>query len=271
MRQFAGRHIMELMSDQPLHVVCQSPPAANHQRYKLTLLLSGRCRCRHAGRETYWEAGDLILFDGAQSFDVAHPADFHLVTCNLPQEAICSMLAEPDNSAGVRIPGSHGVGTILSNFARSLVAESAHCSEATQRHLIMHLTSLIGLALGGSELARHSRREAQRAALRQQIFTYIETHLRNSGLSPRRAAHDLRISVRSLHLLLEDCEMSFARWVTQRRLEECTRMLNDPAYDRLSIADVAFRCGFNDLSTFNRCFRANYAMTPSDARRRKPP
>jgi AraC-like DNA-binding protein len=34
------------------------------------------------------------------------------------------------------------------------------------------------------------------------------------------------------------------------------------------ISDIAFDCGFNDLSYFNRCFRRRFGLTPSAARGR---
>jgi AraC-like DNA-binding protein len=32
------------------------------------------------------------------------------------------------------------------------------------------------------------------------------------------------------------------------------------------ISDIAFECGFNDLSYFNRCFRRRFGLTPTAAR-----
>jgi len=34
------------------------------------------------------------------------------------------------------------------------------------------------------------------------------------------------------------------------------------------ISDIAFDCGFNDLSYFNRCFRRRFGLTPTAARGR---
>lgn len=34
------------------------------------------------------------------------------------------------------------------------------------------------------------------------------------------------------------------------------------------ISDIAFACGFNDLSYFNRCFRRRFGLTPTAARGR---
>jgi len=32
------------------------------------------------------------------------------------------------------------------------------------------------------------------------------------------------------------------------------------------VSDIAFECGFNDLSYFNRCFRRRFGLTPTAAR-----
>ena len=40
-------------------------------------------------------------------------------------------------------------------------------------------------------------------------------------------------------------------------------MLRDPRYAATSISDIAFACGFGDLSYFNRAFRRRYGATPS--------
>jgi len=34
------------------------------------------------------------------------------------------------------------------------------------------------------------------------------------------------------------------------------------------VSDIAFDCGFNDLSHFNRCFRRRFGLTPTAARGR---
>ena len=43
--------------------------------------------------------------------------------------------------------------------------------------------------------------------------------------------------------------------------------LRDPNQERGSVSEIAYRWGFNDLSHFNRSFRAHFAMTPREWRR----
>ena len=49
------------------------------------------------------------------------------------------------------------------------------------------------------------------------------------------------------------------------RLRKAADLLAHPG-ERIS--DIAFACGFNDLSYFNRCFRRRFGLTPTAARGR---
>jgi AraC family transcriptional activator of tynA and feaB len=44
-------------------------------------------------------------------------------------------------------------------------------------------------------------------------------------------------------------------------------MLSVPRHAHRSIMDVAFACGFNDISHFGRLFARKFGMTPSQWRR----
>ena len=58
----------------------------------------------------------------------------------------------------------------------------------------------------------------------------------------------------------------FTTYVLEIRLEKVSRMLIDPDARIHSISAVALKCGFNDVSYFNRTFRRRYGCTPSDLR-----
>ena len=40
----------------------------------------------------------------------------------------------------------------------------------------------------------------------------------------------------------------------------------DPVLDGQKISEIAYRCGFSDLSYFNRAYRQKYGETPKAAR-----
>ncbi len=85
-------------------------------------------------------------------------------------------------------------------------------------------------------------------------------------MTPAKTAEALQISVRYLHKLMIQAGRSFREELTRLRLEACRAALTDAFRGGETIAEIAFSAGFNDLSQFNRHFRAAFGMTPSRAR-----
>ena len=75
--------------------------------------------------------------------------------------------------------------------------------------------------------------------------------------------------VRSLHLALADSGESFGQLLQRRRLDMCRSLLSR-TNDTASIADIAFACGFNSLSSFYRAFRRTCGTCPRDLRTATP-
>src|SRR5262249_17951271 len=77
----------------------------------------------------------------------------------------------------------------------------------------------------------------------------------------------LGISIRTLHFRFKQIGRTFGRWVLDNRLEACALALRDPRQRASNISEIAYRWGFNDLSYFNKAFRARFDMTPGDWRK----
>lgn len=238
-------------------------------RYHLVVHLAGDARYVHAGREIVHQPGDMMLIDTDRSFEGDYPSGLRILVWELPQELLVPLLAEPEQAVGRLIPGLHGPGAVLSNYARTISREAANVDARERRTFVHHLCSLIALALGSVTPVREACHLSYRSALRQRVLSYIEAHFRDSGLSATHAASDLKLSRRWLYDLLDDEEFGFAARVSRRRIEECLKLLADPTHDHLSVTEIAFRCGFGELSTFNRRFRAQCGMTPREFRRNR--
>ena len=129
-----------------------------------------------------------------------------------------------------------------------------------------NLSALLGVVVGhgvGSLAGERPHRDLRLEAL----LAYIRRNCSDPHLSPRAAAAHLRISVRTVHKLMKQTERSFGEWLLDERLHRCVRMLQDPAQLRRKISDIAWTCGFNDLSHFNNVFRSRVSKTPSALRR----
>jgi AraC-like DNA-binding protein len=76
----------------------------------------------------------------------------------------------------------------------------------------------------------------------------------------------LGVTPRYIHLLFETEDLSFNKFVIERRLACAYEMLLGSQRTHRTITAIAFAAGFNDLSHFNRAFRRRFGMTPSEAR-----
>ena len=75
-----------------------------------------------------------------------------------------------------------------------------------------------------------------------------------------------RLPVRSLQRLFEAEGVTFTDFVLAERLARAHRMLRNRAHSGQPISTIAFDCGFQHISYFNRVFRARFAASPSDVR-----
>ncbi|MBE0704989.1 MAG: helix-turn-helix domain-containing protein, partial [Afipia sp.] len=97
----------------------------------------------------------------------------------------------------------------------------------------------------------------------------IESKLSDPNLNLVDVARTEGVSPRYLQRLFEKVDESFSHYVLKRRLDRSAGYLVDPKYERLSISEVSFACGFNDPAHFSRTFRARFGTSPKDYRKNK--
>ena len=83
---------------------------------------------------------------------------------------------------------------------------------------------------------------------------------------PAAAGAALGVSARYVQDLLQETGLPFTDRVVALRLERARALLESPANGHRKIVDIAYSCGFNDLSYFNRSFRRRFGETPSALR-----
>ncbi len=75
------------------------------------------------------------------------------------------------------------------------------------------------------------------------------------------------MSVRYVHKLFQDEDMSVSRWINHKRLEACREDLARPATAGSTVGEIARRWGFVSPAHFSRSFRAAYGLSPGEWRR----
>lgn len=90
-----------------------------------------------------------------------------------------------------------------------------------------------------------------------------------------RANYNKEISLEDISKIINMAEVSFSRFIKKRtgktfidslndiRLGHATRLLIDTTF---TISEVSFKCGYNNLSYFNRVFKKKHKVTPKEFR-----
>lgn len=105
-------------------------------------------------------------------------------------------------------------------------------------------------------------------------FTYNSRRL-EKAFEFMKSNYDKNISLEDMSKIVSMTEVGFSRFIKKRtgktfidtlndiRLGHASRLLIDTT---LTIAEVSYKCGFNNLSYFNRIFKKKYNCTPKEFR-----
>jgi AraC-like DNA-binding protein len=88
----------------------------------------------------------------------------------------------------------------------------------------------------------------------------------NPSLGLAAIAARQRVTPRYVQMLFEERGQSFTDYAMEQRLVGAYRMLRDDQFRHLTIAAIAYRAGFGDLSHFNRNFKRRFGTTPTELR-----
>jgi AraC-like DNA-binding protein len=235
--------------------------------FLLELQLDGTSIARQGGREARLDAGDFTLLDSARPFEVRCAAPMKLLVLKVPRALLGKYLGCPEALAAIPMCAERASNELTSRFLRDLWRWSNRTLADSSRseHAACAALELIACAYGALPDARADVGAA--GAHRIRVIEYVERHLSEPGLSPASIAEALRMSCRYLHRVWKaGGGESLARYVLQRRLEECARALRDPLYVRRSITAIAFDWGFVGMPHFCSVFRERYAISPSEYR-----
>ena len=242
---------------------------ASEQCFFLNLQLKSECTIEQRGRTVRLAPGQVALFGSDLPFRIFHPPerDMSVASFWLPRDLV------EDSLPGRRIPDLSRVsdhphlGPLVAATARVLNRGGRTLDPADARLIFESLVRLSARSSArslGSDLASASIRPALLAS----VLEYVERRLGDPELSVAEVAAHFRISKRYVHKLLEPTGESFSGHVLRSRLERVASDLASAEHARTSIAEIAYRNGFSDLSHFNRRFRAHFEATPRDIRKK---
>jgi AraC family transcriptional regulator len=247
-------------------VLCTSGPQdrrfeESHSGFCIAIVAAGSFQYRSAAGNELMTPGSLLLGNAGQSFECCHEhhTGDRCLSIEYAPEYFERLAADAGVSFGLpdfrllRLPPLRAMSRLVTRACAGLLGVDVAWEEISLQ--------LAGHAVQLARGCSPSRAGVLPAALRRvtRSVRLIERHP-DAELTLARLAQDAGLS--SYHFLRtfeQLTGMTPHQYVLRVRLREgAIRLLTDP----VKILDIAFDCGFGDVSNFNHAFRAEYGVSP---------
>ena len=218
----------------------------------------------HLGREISVGPGDGIVFSCADTRSVVQ-GEYRTVSLSVPRGALGPRLRDADGVFARPLPGQSAAQQLLLGYLRLLREEASTSTRELRDAAINHVYDLLAIALGATcDAANIAKNRGVRAARLAAIKQNIRESLSRITLTDIAVRHGL--SPRYVQILFEEEGNTFTEFVLDERLFQAHKMLASSRSCGRKISDIAYSCGFGDVSYFNRKFRARFGASPSEIR-----
>jgi len=241
----------------------RTPAKISRTRYPTFFLLQfrvGHGLLRQRGREMRAHAGECVLINGTEPYELDCPQATSAAILRMPEDWLRRWLPNPEDATPMVFTQGDW-STALCAAMASLRLESCSDLALPRSAVAEQIASLLTLAVG-----RVVATEVPRSLLSDLMVT-LRARLEETDLSPQVVAACHNISKRTLHYAFAGADTTFVDQLMKLRLERAREILSDPRLLAPRIEDVATSCGFTDPSHFARRFRQKYGYAPMQYRR----
>jgi len=118
--------------------------------------------------------------------------------------------------------------------------------------------------------SRSSLNKKQIEELTNTVFQYLKNKkpYLNPDYSLQMMAEDLNISRHKLSEAINNGQKkNFYKLINEFRVEEVKEMLVNSAFSHYTVLGIGLECGFNSKTSFNRIFKEETGLTPTEYKR----
>lgn len=241
----------------------------------VTLLIpeTGSIDLDQQGKEAHINQGDALIRRTCETGDTYSTRGDHLALM-VSREALARYVGNTEQFAFAAIRSDDATLGLLKQYLRMLMSNAPTqlndgLSKDAAEMISRHVHEVFGLLLSASrDLWEHSSEHGGGLfALRlSAIREDIQKHARNPDYSIYHLSRVIGVTPGYIRKILATEGQRFSDLVRSTRLDAAHRLLSTPQMNGLTITEIAFNSGFNDLSYFNRCFKQRFGMTPGEAR-----
>jgi AraC-like DNA-binding protein len=224
----------------------------------LCMCLSGSFELDADRRSTIVSPNSMAVMNSGRPHVVTFAPDCDVLWVRAPRYHFSSL----DRSSGIVVlDTSRGVGKIALQSLQGIYDQAKQLDDKHPSQIVCSALGLVSAAIQQAD-ARGPFCERSELSQLERLKQFIENNLHDESFSLQTAASALGKNPRYLNRVFEAEGSSFMRWTWNRRLERAQLTLAT-SQQECSITEVAFNCGFKNLSHFSRAFRERFGHPPS--------
>jgi AraC-like DNA-binding protein len=257
-----------LLSEQRIKRNRQHISQLDKDCYYLQLVQKGSISVLQRGETHRSNPARGAIFSATEQYELYGHGEVRSFYLEIPRDEFSQRFPRERIPVSAEINTTQGLGRIATDYCASLATEGAGLDVAARNGLGNQLMDMLAFTLLSAEGDMPAADGAVQKARLRSVQQWIEAHVGDHHLSLEKVAIANGMSLRYLHLLFRNCEMSASEWIWSRRLQR--------AYDCIargegrSITTIAYEQGFNSSAHFSTLFRRKYGMAPRDLVRGTP-
>jgi len=221
----------------------------------LILQDKGEATLSQGEEAAHLETGDFFVVDSDQPTDFRYSGRYsHQLSLHLPRD-------EQIRRFGDRIYGGMKIShkDPLANAMRLVLASVIGANHDHGTHLSEAFHSVFGAYLLNRALGTKGRPDPHQLMI-QRATEVMAQFYRDPDFGVHHLADRLGVSLRSLQRSFQHADTTLQGRLAKIRLDAAAHMIRKRSHP--SVAEIAFACGYADLSTFHRHYKARFDQSP---------
>jgi AraC-like DNA-binding protein len=218
------------------------------------------------GRTGFARPGEYVLLSELAVYQLSSDQNTRVLMMRVPAAELQRRLVSIEDHVSRRFKPNEQMTRLLVGMIRSVAELFVHSPPPNPQALATEIISFVALTIGSEDRGAATDVRNARYLLRRRIVDFIESHLSDQSLSPKKIAASSRISLSYLYSLFNDNETTVSQFIQAKRLQRAYEILVADPRGHRTVSEIAYEVGFKNVSHFSRCFSRHFTFAPRDAR-----
>ena len=258
--------IESIRSDRPFARNWQRLNNVRDACYVLVFPLTGSVSFSQDRRIGMARPGDYVLLSELAFYELSSDKHAQLLMLRIPASELRGRLVSIEDHVSRRFKPNEQMTRLLAGMIGNVAELFIELPAPNPQALATEVISFVALTIGSEDRGAATDVRNARYHLRRRIAEFIESHLSDQSLSPKKIAASSRISLSYLYSLFNDDETTVGQFVQTKRLQRAYEILVADPKGHRTVSEVAYEVGFKNVSHFSRTFSRHFRIAPRDVR-----